>query len=499
VLTPASVTVSTTTGKTFTGVDDASCVAGRLFEEDLSVSASVVSNSCRLTIISSTRRADLAVPVQTSIAELLSIVVAGLGPEAADTGAAEGGWVLQRATEPPLDPSTSVAACQLRDGDVLHLRTRATQLPEVAFDDVLDAVASGVLSRTARWQPEHTMHGAVGFAAALLTYALVTALLIGPKWAPPAITAGAGAVLLMVAAAAVGRAYHRRGPALVAATFAVAFAAASGAMAVGGTHRVWSFGAPQLLVGTCAAALAATVALLALGAGVAGLVATVTAALLTAIGTAIASATTLSAVGTAAVVATAALAISPLLATLSFKLSRLPLPSIPTDAADLRRETGTIDANRILGQAVRADQVLTGLVGGVALAIAGAAVLLATGGVSERVLAVVLALICLLRGRLFSGRGQRAFLLTAGGAALLAVLVAGVADQHGLARLMAFAIPAVASAIVLFALAVALPGRRYAPPWSRSADIVESLLVLSVIPLALAVMGVYGAIRVASS
>jgi type VII secretion integral membrane protein EccD len=343
------------------------------------------------------------------------------------------------------------------------------------------------------------MHGAVGFAAALLTYALVTALLIGPKWAPPAITAGAGAVLLMVAAAAVGRAYHRRGPALVAATFAVAFAAASGAMAVGGTHRVWSFGAPQLLVGTCAAALAATVALLALGAGVAGLVATVTAALLTAIGTAIASATTLSAVGTAAVVATAALAISPLLATLSFKLSRLPLPSIPTDAADLRRETGTIDANRILGQAVRADQVLTGLVGGVALAIAGAAVLLATGGVSERVLAVVLALICLLRARLFSGRGQRAFLLTAGGAALLAVLVAGVADQHGLARLMAFAIPAVAAAIVLFALAVALPGRRYAPPWSRSADIVESLLVLSVIPLALAVMGVYGAIRVASS
>jgi ESX secretion system protein EccD len=463
------------------------------------VSASVVSNSCRLTIISSTRRADLAVPVQTSVAELLSIVVAGLGPEAADMGAAEGGWVLQRATEAPLDPSTSVAACQLRDGDVLHLRTRAAQLPEVAFDDVLDAVASGVLTRTARWQPVHTMRGAASFAAALLSFALVTALLVGPKWTTSAITTGAAAVLLMLTAAAVGRAYRRRGPALVAAGFTVAFAAASGASAVGGSHRVWGFGAPQLLLGACAAALAATVALLVLGAGVAGFVTVVTTALLTAIGTAIASATSLSAVATAAVVAAAGLAISPLLATLSFKLSRLPLPTIPTDATDLRRETGTIDATRILGQAVRADQILTGLVAGVALAIAGAGVLLATGGASERVLALVLGCICLLRARLFSGRGQRVVLLLAGAAPLLAVLVAAVADAHGVVRLIAFAVPAVILAVVLFAGAVALPGRRYAPPWSRSADIAESLLVLSVIPLALAVMGVYGAIRVAVS
>jgi hypothetical protein len=50
-------------------------------------------------------------------------------------------------------------------------------------------------------------------------------------------------------------------------------------------------------------------------------------------------------------------------------------------------------------------------------------------------------------------------------------------------------------AAVLFAGAVTLPGRRYAPPVSRAADLLESALVLSVIPLALAVMGVYGAAR----
>ena len=52
--------------------------------------------------------------------------------------------------------------------------------------------------------------------------------------------------------------------------------------------------------------------------------------------------------------------------------------------------------------------------------------------------------------------------------------------------MLAFAIPAVVVALVLFGLAVALPERRYSPRWSRTADIVEALLVLSVIPFALA-------------
>jgi type VII secretion integral membrane protein EccD len=463
------------------------------------LSASVVTNSCRLTVISSNLRVDLAVPVQISIAELLSLVVTNLGRETADQGAAEGGWVLQRAAEPPLDPSSSVAASQLRDGDVLHLRTRATRLPEVAFDDVLEAVASGVLTRTSRWQSIHTQRAAACLAAALLTFGLAVMLLLGPRWQSVSITAGAGAGLLILAAVAVGRAYRRRGPGLTAAGFAVAYAALAGASAVGGSHHIWEFGAPQVLVAACAAALAATVALIVIGTGFAGFVAVITVSLLTAIGTAVASGTTLSPAGTASVIATASLAISPLLPTLSFKLSRLPLPAIPTDAADLRRDTGTVDAQQILGQAVRADQFLTGLVGGVALAIAGSALLISGRGASENVLAIVLGAICLLRARLFSGRTQRALLLIAGGIALISVLVAGVLDAHGQARILGFAIPCVLVAVALFGLTITLPGRRYTPPWSRAADIVESLLVLSVIPLALGVMGVYGAIRVASS
>jgi type VII secretion integral membrane protein EccD len=463
------------------------------------VSASVVSNSCRLTVVSAALRVDLAVPVQLTIGELLSMVVASLGRETADQGIAEGGWVLQRAGESALNPSATVAASQLRDGDVLHLRTRATRLPELTFDDVLEAVATGVLTRTARWQPIHTARASAAFAAALLAYGLAIVLTGGPKWAVAATTAGVAAVLLILAAVAVGRVYHRRGPSLTVAGFALAYAAVSGAASVGGHHSLSEFGAPQILVAACASALAATILLVALADGVAGFVAVIVGCVLTAVGTAVASGTDLTIAGTAAVIATAALAISPVLPTLSFKLSRLPLPPIPTDAADLRRDTGTVDAQQILGQAVRADQFLTGLVAGVGLSIAGAAALNSGRGPSEYVLAGVLGVICLLRARLFTGRAQRSVLLVSGGVALVSLAVGGVLDTQGTTRLLAYAAPAVVLAVILSGLAVGLPERRYTPGWSRTADIVESMLVLSVIPLALAVMGVYGAIRVTTS
>src|SRR5438309_17207 len=102
------------------------------------------------------------------IADLLANLVAGLGADAADDGARQGGWILQRAAERPLDPSSNLAASRIRDGDILYLRTRSTQLPELAFDDVLDAVASGVRSRTARWQDAHTAVAAVTCASAAL-------------------------------------------------------------------------------------------------------------------------------------------------------------------------------------------------------------------------------------------------------------------------------------------------------------------------------------------
>jgi type VII secretion integral membrane protein EccD len=149
----------------------------------------------------------------------------------------------------------------------------------------------------------------------------------------------------------------------------------------------------------------------------------------------------------------------------------------------------------VLSQAVRADQYLTGLTSATAITIAGSAALLATGGVSDRVLTGVLGAICILRARLFTGRGQRGGMLIAGGVAGLALLVTRAFATHEMTRVLAFVVPVVVLGLAFFVMAVALPERRLAPTWARFADIVESMLILSVIPLALGVIGVYGAVR----
>lgn len=463
------------------------------------MSSSVVANTCRITVMSTERRADLAVPSHLSVADLLATLVSSLGREVADDGAAQGGWILQRAAEPPLDPASSLAASQIRDGDVLHLRTRSSQLPELAFDDVLDAVATGVLSRTARWERTHTAIGAIVFAGATLTVALAVTVLTGPSWTAPAVASGLGALVLLLAGVTLGRAYRQRAAALVSVSFAAAFAGVCGAASVGGQHSVWQFGAAQLLLCSASVVLFAVIAIFAVGQGISGLMAVVGVGVLSGIGTAVASGTTLSAVATASVIAAVGLALSPALPTVAFRLSRLPLPTIPADAADLRRDTGQLDATQVLRQAARADQFLTGLVGGVAIAVGGAAIVLTIGGVSENILAVVLGAICLLRARLFTGRAQRALLLTGGAMALLAAAISWTLALDPATRILGAAVPLIVLAVALVAGAVVLPGRRYTPPWSRTADVLESLLVLSVIPLALAVMGVYGAIRLAVS
>ena len=459
------------------------------------MAASITTSTCRLTVMTPKWRVDLAVPVDISVAELLATLVRSMGPDLADEGASRGGWVLQKLGKPPLDPSATLANAQLRDGDVLRLRPGSMQLPELAFDDVLDAVATGINERTPRWRAQYTARASVLFASAALLFALFAALLTGPKWIAPTVTAAVTSVLLLLASAALARAYDQRSAGITAASFAIAFAAAAGVMALGDKKSVLEFGATQLLPGICAAVLVATIALIALGVGVTIFVAVIAAGILGAIGAGVSNIASLGVYGASALVAAVALACSPFLAVLAFRLSRLPLPSIPASADDLRRETGKVEGATVLDQAVRADQYLTGLVAATAIALAASSIVLATGGVSQRVLTAVLGAICLLRGRLYTGRGQRAAMLIAGGVSGLALLVTRAAATHEVARVLVFVVPAIALAALCLVFAVVLPDRRLAPTWARFADVIESMLILSVIPIALGVVGVYGAVR----
>jgi type VII secretion integral membrane protein EccD len=195
----------------------------------------------------------------------------------------------------------------------------------------------------------------------------------------------------------------------------------------------------------------------------------------------------------AAVVAPLALALTTAAPTVALRLSRIPRPPLPRTAADLAEVPGQLDLDRVLDRVRRARALLSGLVAGCyAAATLGVAVLTSdTTTVWSAVLAAVLTILMLLRARLFRQRAQVAAPLVGVAVILLAAIVAvtrGSADSV----LLTVVLPvALVLAVVAGAFGVWGGRRPLNPRLSRALDVLETLLLLAVVPLALAVWDVY--------
>jgi type VII secretion integral membrane protein EccD len=206
----------------------------------------------------------------------------------------------------------------------------------------------------------------------------------------------------------------------------------------------------------------------------------------------------LTAAGAAGLVVALALALTPLIPAVAFRLARLPLPPVPASAEDLRDDRSA-DATQpmplagqdVLARARAADEFVTGAVSGLGLLGGGAAIVLGlrSGGLAP-VLAAALACALLLRSRVFRGRAQRLWLMVPGFGALawLAVTLAGHSMHAALPGLLALA----TVAAVVAGTGIWLPGHRPSPFWSRAADVADTMLIISLVPLALGVAGIFG-------
>lgn len=123
---------------------------------------------CRVTVVTPRGFLDLGLPPDIPLGNLLPTLLRVAGEGLAEAGLAHGGWVLQRLAGPPFDVNATLSELAVHDGEMLHLRPRGHELPEVVFDDVADAVATGVLERTGRWQPATTRAYGLRAAATLL-------------------------------------------------------------------------------------------------------------------------------------------------------------------------------------------------------------------------------------------------------------------------------------------------------------------------------------------
>ncbi|MCL6674443.1 type VII secretion integral membrane protein EccD, partial [Streptomyces panaciradicis] len=192
---------------------------------------SAVAGLCRVTVQTSQRSVDLAVPSDIPFADLLPIVIGYAGEELEESGLEHGGWVVQRLGGAPLDLEATPQSLGLRDGDTLHLRPRVEALPEAHFDDLVDGMAGTLRERPYRWTERTTRWLLRTLLATAPALALVVLALPG---GPVAVRAGAAAViglLLLAGAATASRSMADDGTAAAMALMAPAGLALAGWLA----------------------------------------------------------------------------------------------------------------------------------------------------------------------------------------------------------------------------------------------------------------------------
>ena len=484
---------------------------------------------CRVTVAAPEARIDVALPEDVALVDLYPEILRLSGqsqPEGAPTG-----YHLVRRDGTVLDAGRSLAEQRILDGDLLLLRPFAESLPSAVYDDVSDAIASAVSRDRRRWTDD-LMQAAGLTAGVLLLVMMAFALWFAnpvsrDMHSLPGVIAGATGILLVALAAVRARVYDDR-----ASSIALGLAALPHLLLAGSgifpVDRHEGPGRLHFLVG-CVVVLVASVLLV--GLLPQGDSPFVAAAFLAAIGTVATFAAVLTDAAVsevAAVTAVAAIAVVAWLPSLSARFARLPIGFRSPDQIAKGRDWGNggagasgpgsrmpedeaVDFERIGAQARRGHELLLGLVAGCSAVVVGSAgvVLGFSDNSWAQALALAAGVATMLRARLFHYTSQVVCLLVAGILTLMG-LILGLALNPPTAALLAFlqgdgsqldirtvwfAGSIAAGSALLVAVGLIVPRKGVSPFWGRLLDIFDATVLLSLIPLALAVLDVYSMAR----
>lgn len=449
----------------------------------------------RVTIDAPGRRVDLALPERSPVAEFLPGLLRKAGESLADDGVAGGGWLLRRDDGTVLEAGRALGTYGIRDGEVLHLVPRKLHWPELEYDDLADAIAQGAGRTGRQWAPTHTRAAGLLVTALAALLAVLAVLRAGPPWGAPSWAALGFAVLLLAAGTALARGLGDAGAGAVIAAFALPFAFTGGALLPGGELALSGFGAPHVLSGAAVLMLASALGYLGVVERAGLFVAGVTAGLLGVLAAWLASMDALDGVDGAAATAVAVLLFSPLFGTLSMRLGRVPMPVLPRSASDLLRDDPLPPRHAVYATVIRADQLLTGLIGGASgVALLCVAIMATQPTTSVIVLLSVLTLAFCVRARLYPALRHRGPLLGVGVSCAAALTIGPfMADPAALLPLTAPLVLAAGGFAALLGLLYSK--RRPTPFFGRSAQIVEIVLVLACVPITCGVLGLYGIVR----
>ncbi|ARP74417.1 type VII secretion integral membrane protein EccD [Streptomyces pluripotens] len=476
---------------------------------------------CRVTIVAPDSRIDVALPDDVPVADL-SPEILRLSRQSPEEGAPVG-YHLVRTDGTVLDHARSFAAQRILDGELLALRPFAESLPPAVFDDVAEAVASAVTKQHTLWSGDLTRVAGLVGAGVLPTLLAFVAWTADPRHdmhGLAGILAAVTGILLVALSAVRARVYDDRSSAVALGLGALPNigVAGSGLLPLNGGEGI---GRLQFLL-ACAGVLVAALILTLCsphgdGPFVAFLFASVIALVVVFVAT-LSGWTPTEMAGLCAPVAVGALAFLP---GMSMRFARLPIGFEDPSSAPLRSAHGTefaapepVDTERIEAQARRGHELLVGLVGGCALLAVGASAVLGfSDDVWAQLLACATGIAMLMRAGLFRYTAQVAPVLGAGLASLVLlglglalnpprhVMLAALAGDRtdlDIRTLWLIAVIAAAAALVT-ALGLILPRGGPTPFWGRFLEICEGFVLLTLIPLTLAVFDVYATARAMTS
>jgi type VII secretion integral membrane protein EccD len=449
----------------------------------------------RVVIVTPTGRVDLALPEQLPIVSLLPGILRHTDQDPSLDGMRVGGWTLRRGDGTTLDLARSLAAQNVRDGDVLHLAGRRTEWPEPFYDDVADVIATGSRSRGAAWTPGATRLTGLIIAAAVLLVGIYPIAVSGEPWWLGGTAALATAVLLVTVGTTLSRAMGHSVAGAVIGAAGLPYAFTGGALVLAGTDPTPRLGAPHLLLGSMCLLVAGVIGYLGVADGGRVFIGAVTAALYGALGAAF-SLDWVSAPEAAAVVVSLVALLLPAMPLLAVRLGRVPLPALPRGTDDLLRDEAQPRRAEIYRAIARADELLTGLIlGSVVVAVACVYTLLFHPSVATLLLAGIVSGSLLLRARLMVTVQQRVPLLAGGFAGLAGTLIVTLSGLPDVAWLSVLLPVLLMIAILVCAAGISYSRRAPSPRLGRWSDGLDVVLQLAVVPVACSVLGLYGFMR----
>ncbi|GHE91977.1 type VII secretion integral membrane protein EccD [Amycolatopsis deserti] len=449
----------------------------------------------KVSITTPKRGIDVALPENVPVAELLPYILRHAGEDAPDTGEQHGGWSLRRPTGERLDGQQTLAAQQVRDGEILHLVPGPVDWPEIEYDDLVEAIASGARRYGRSWGRAATRRAGLVVAAVLLCGGSLVSLLFEPPWLDAGLITLSAAVVLTALGIVVARAVPDAYAGAVFAGSALPYAFLGGYLPTAPDHLgLFSFGSAQLLLGAISLLVFGIVGYLGVGAMSRVFVAAIATGVLGALGALFGGWMDPDAAG--ALVLTIAIGLLPGYPWLALRLGRVPLPALPQRSADLLNDEPHPATPAVFDAAARADELLTGFLTGAALISAFASIPLAVHGGGSRLIMLILACAALLlRARLFPVPRQRIPLLVAGlwVFALLADWCFSTAS--GNVGLGLFLLALVVLALLVAAAGLVYSGKNPSPWFGRIADIVDVMAIVALIPFAGFITGFFAYVQ----